>query len=72
LVVFLDRKKDFEIQKKENSIQKKRQYRTNKDESSGSESDKDKSNDRRVIFLIYMNKLLKILGVPNVFVMTND
>lgn len=72
MVVFLDRKKDFEIQKKENSIQKKRQYRTNKDESSGSESDKDKSNDRRVIFLIYMNKLLKILGVPNVFVMTND
>jgi len=48
----VDRKKDhFEIQKKENSIQKKRQYRTNKDDSSASESDKDKSSDRRVIFL---------------------
>lgn len=54
LYVFLDRKKDsFEIQKKENSIQKKRQYRTNKDDSSASESDKDKSSDRRVFLYLY-------------------
>lgn len=64
IICFLDRKKDnFEIQKKENSIQKKRQYRTNKDDSSASESDKDKSSDRRVFIYIYF-----IFSVLNIYI----
>jgi len=69
LAIFgLDRKKVSDVQKKENSIKNKTQYRTKKDEPSSSESNRDKSTDRRVIFLIFMKKYVYL----PIFVMTTD
>ena len=44
----VNKKNDFEIRKKEDSVQKKRQYRSNKDDSSGSDSE-DEKRVRKVI-----------------------
>lgn len=68
LVFSLDKspkKNDFEIHKKEDSVQKKRQYRSNKDESSGSDSDDDK-RAAKVRHGIIINLLISFINCSSV------